>query len=51
MYRSKKITSFPIRGTHISVLTTCGNHDMLPFDLSSGALIILYTEMFRLTKQ
>lgn len=45
------MTLFPIRNTDVSVLTTCGKHGMLPFDLASGTLINLYKEMFRLTKQ
>lgn len=49
--RRKKMTLFPIRNTNVSVLTTCGKHGMLPFDLASGTLINLYKEMFRLTKQ
>lgn len=45
------MTLFPVRNSSVSVLTTCGKHGVLPFDLASGISVNLDKEVFRLNKQ
>lgn len=45
------MTLFPVRNSSVSVLTTCGKHGVLPFDLASGTSVNLDKEVFRLNKQ
>lgn len=45
------MTLFPVRNTNVSVLTICGKHGVLPFDLASGTSVNLDKEVFRLSKQ